>query len=99
MRYAFERGTIIEILGDAHIIIERNIFRHVTEPRPRLKRLLEHVKTRDRRAPRSCRHKSGQNPHRRSLARAVGPEESHDLALADLEIQIADGGVTRVTLG
>src|SRR5882724_3310462 len=45
------------------------------------------------------RHESRQNPHGRGLARAVRTQKTHDLALADLEIQILDRGLTGVTLG
>src|SRR5438105_15156603 len=36
MRHAFERGTVIKVFRYPHIIIEGNVFRHVTEARPRL---------------------------------------------------------------
>ena len=36
MWHAFKRGTVIKVFRYPHIIIEGNIFRHVTEARPRL---------------------------------------------------------------
>ena len=99
MRHAFERGAIIEILGHAHVVIERNVFRHVTEMRARLERLLENIEAGDGGAPGSGRHEARQNAHRRALARAVRPEKTHDLALADLEIQILNRGLAGVTFG
>ena len=50
-RNAFEGGPIIQILGDPHVVIERDVFRHVTEVGAGLERLLENVEPGDRRAP------------------------------------------------
>src|SRR5213078_2841299 len=88
--YAFERRAIIEILCNSHVVVERHIFRHVTEMGASLERLLEDVETCDRRTPRSRRHEAGKNPHGCSLAGAIWSEKPHDLALADFEIQILD---------
>src|ERR1700693_1028870 len=99
MRHAFERRAIIEVLGHAHVIVERNTFRHVAEARPGLERLLEHIETGDRRPTRSRRHETGENPHRSRLARTVRPKKAHDLALTDFEGQIADRRVTGVAFG
>ena len=45
------------------------------------------------------RHVAGQDPHRRRLAGAVGPEEAEDLALVDAEADVVDGGEAAVLLG
>ncbi len=37
------------------------------------------------------RHEPGQQPHRRRLARAVGPEEGHDLSLGNRERHVPNG--------
>ena len=60
MRNAFERGAIIEIFGHAHVVIERNVFRHVTKMRAGLERLLENIETGDRGAAGSWRHEARQ---------------------------------------
>src|SRR5205814_4499761 len=99
MGNAFERGAIIEILRDPHIIIERHVLRHVTQPRPRLKRLFEYIESCDGGAAGSGRHESGQDPHGRRFAGAIRSEKTHDLALADLKIQIPDRGLAGVSLG
>ena len=67
--------------------------------RPGLERLLEGVEARDRSAAGSRRHEAGENPHRRAFAGAVRAEKSHDLAFADLEVQVLDGGLAGVTFG
>ena len=98
MRHSFERGAVIEVFGDAHVVIERDVFRHVAEMRARLERLLENVEAGDRGAAGSRRHETGENAHRGALARAVRPEKAHDLALADFEIQILDGRLPGVSV-
>src|SRR2546421_7125600 len=99
MRNAFKRCAIIEVLSDPHIIIERNIFRHVTEPRSGLERLLENIEAGDGGAAGSGRHESGQDAHGRCFAGAIWPEKTHDLTLAHLETQVPDRGLTGVSLG
>ena len=96
MRHAFERGAVIQIFRHPHVGIERHVLRHVTEMRPRLERLLEDVEARDRRATGRRRHEARENPHRGALARAVRPEEAHDLAFADLEAQVVNRRVAGV---
>src|SRR5439155_5443942 len=45
------------------------------------------------------RHKARQDPHGRCFTGAIRPEKSHDLALADLKIQILDRGLPGVAFG
>ena len=99
MRHAFQRRAIIEILGHAHVVIERDVFRHVTEMGAGLERLLENIEAGDGGATGSRRHEAGQNSHRRGLAGAVRAEKAHDFAFADLEIQIFDRGMPGVAFG
>jgi len=56
----------------------------------------ENVESGDACAAGSRRHEARQDAHRRGFAGAVRPEKSHDFALANLEIQILDGGLTSV---
>ena len=90
VRNAFQRRAVIEILSDAHVVIERHVFRHVTEVRAGLERLLENIETGDRGAPGSRRHKTREDPHRRAFPGAVRSEKPHDLAFAHLETQVLD---------
>ncbi len=85
MRHVFQRRAIIEILGHAHIIIERHVFRHVTQMRARLERLLENVEPGDAGPSGGRRHETRQDAHGRRFARAVRAEKPHDFALADFE--------------
>ena len=96
MRHFFQRRPVIEVLGHPHVIIERDVFRHVAQMRAGLKRLLENIVTGDRCSPGGGRHEAGENPHRSAFAGTVRPEETHDLALADFEIQIVNRRLTSV---
>ena len=99
MRDSFEGGPIIEIFSHAHIVVERHVLRHVAEMSAGLQRLLENVEPGDRRPAGGRGHEPGQDAHGRGLAGAIRAEEAHDLALANLEIQIPDRGLAGVTLG
>ena len=46
MRHAFQRGAVIEILRHAHVVIERDIFRHVTEMRAGLRAIARKYRNR-----------------------------------------------------
>ena len=97
MRHALERRAIIQVFRHTHVAIERNIFRHIAEVRARLKRLFKNVESGDARAAGSRRHEARQDAHGRGFAGTVRSEESHDFALANLEIQILNGSLTSVT--
>ena len=99
MRHAFQRCAVIEVFGHPHVVVERDVFRHVTEMRTGLERLLKNVETRDRGAAGRRRHEAGENPHRRAFAGAVRAQKSHDLAFADLEVQVLNGGLAGITFG
>jgi hypothetical protein len=96
VRHALERRAIIQVFRHTHVTIERDVFRHVPEVRPRLERLLKNVESRDARSTGSWRHEAGQDPHGRGLAGPVRSEKSHDFAAANLEIQILNGSLTSV---
>ena len=98
MRHIFERGAIIEILRHAHVVVERHVLRHVADPAARLQRLLEDVKAGDSRSAGCGGHEPRKNSHRSGFARAIRPEKSHDLALANFEIQILNCRLASVTL-
>src|SRR5436190_20360890 len=98
MLHSLEGRAIIEILRDPHVAVERHVFWHVAEMRPRLERLLKNVVSSDGSAPRSRRHKASENAHGRCFTCAVWPQKSHDFALVDLETQILNGRLAGVTL-
>ena len=54
-------------------------------------RLLDDVEAGHGRAPGVGLEQRGQDPDRRRLARAVGPEQTEDGALGDLEVDAVEG--------
>ena len=88
---AFERGPVFEVFLHAHLRVKRDVFRHVTDAGTHLARLAGHVETGHAGPPAGGRQVTGQDPHGRALARAVGPEETDNFPLLDGEIEIADG--------
>ena len=70
-----------EQLERRHVGIQRAVLRQVSQAPGRLDAMLPHVHPADGRAARAGRQIPRQHPHHRGLARAVGPEEGHDLTL------------------
>ena len=75
------------------------MFRHITEVRPCLERLLKNIEPGNSGATGSWRHEARQNAHGGGLASAVRPQKTHDFAFTDFEIQILDRGLARIALG
>ena len=84
---------------DPHLGVERWVVRQVADQLPDLVRLGLGVEAADGDATRGRQEQAAQKPERGALAGAVQPEEADALALLDLEVQVADGGVLAVILG
>src|SRR5207245_1723124 len=65
--------AITQVLCYPHVAVERHVFRHVAKMRSCLERLFKNIESRDRCATGGRRHEAGQNSHRGSFARTVGP--------------------------
>ena len=89
---AFDLRDELEILGDAHVGIERRRFRQVARAALGFDRLLEHVEPRDDGLAVGRRHVAGQDPHRRGLAGAVGPRKPRISPRSTREADIVDRG-------
>src|SRR5580704_1231576 len=76
---------------DAEVGIQDHIFRQVADAPARLERMLGDVEPADHGATRGGREKSREDSHDRRLARAVGAQQSDDLALFDLERNVVYG--------
>ena len=84
-------GEEVQVLPDLHVVVDPEAVRHEPEDAPHV----VGVPT-DRRAGdlgvTGVGHEQGrEDPQRRRLAGAVGPDEAEDLALLDVEIEAADG--------
>src|SRR5260370_17963727 len=60
--------------------------------------LSENIKSRNGRCARGRRKEAGQHPHGCCFARSVRSEKADDLAFFDLERNVVDGGIPRVSL-
>ena len=70
---------------DAHVGIERRIFRQVADLAARLERLRENIESVDQHGARGRRHIAGDDAHRGGLAGAVGAEKAEDRTALGLE--------------
>ena len=87
-RHAVEASEEHELIEDGHLRIEPALLGQVTPCRPRQASMV-HASPGQRTAVRP--EHAERDPHGRGLAGAVGPEESVDVALRDLEGQAVEG--------
>ncbi len=80
----------IEVLAHAELAIEREGLGHETQAPAQRRVLRIHRPVEDPRLALGDRQETGQHPHGRGLAAAVGAEEAEDLALADRETDPID---------
>src|SRR5205809_6287978 len=68
----------LEVFVRGERVVEYRLLGDIADASFGLERLLDHVESRDRRASAVGEEQSGENFHRRRLARAVGAEEAED---------------------
>ena len=85
-RHALERGAVAEKLMDAHVRVERNIFRQVADMLAGPEGFAEDIAASHLGLARCWRKEPRQHAHRGAFSGPVRPEESDDLAFAHLEI-------------
>src|SRR5208283_29053 len=88
-----------QIRIDAHIGVERRIFRQVSDSLPRFERIFENVEVVDYYGARGGRHEAGDDPHGAGLAGAVGAEEAENRTAVGIEGHVADRDEVAVNLG
>ena len=96
---AFQGRPVFEVFLHAHLGIKGHVFRHVADTRAHLAGLAGHVEPGHAGPSAGGRKVTGQDPHGRALARAVGPEKTDDFPFLDREIEILDGRDAGVFLG
>jgi hypothetical protein len=79
-----------EIIANRQLRVERRCLREVADATADLHGRVEDVEARDDGSPLGGGEKTGQDAHRRGLARAVGPDEAEQLATGDLEAHLVD---------
>jgi hypothetical protein len=95
-RDALDLSDEVQVFDDGHVGVEGRRFRQVTGSTLRFDRLVEHVEAGDDGLAGCGRHVPRQDPHRRGLAGAIGPEESQDLASLHAEADVVHGGYRAV---
>ena len=89
----------IEKLPDLHAVVDAEVVGHEADHAAHGHRLGRHRKAGDPPLAGRRPQQRRQEPDRRALARAIGPDETEDLTLADGEAQVVDGDEVSVTLG
>ena len=80
----------LEHLDDAVLAIQRDAFGQVADAPADLERVAQDVEAGDAHRAGTRRQVPGEDPHRGRLAGAVGPEETDDLPLRDLEGNVVE---------
>jgi hypothetical protein len=86
-----QRALHAQQLAAGHQRVDRRLLQRDADRAPHRVAVVDHVVPGDERAAGGRAQQRGEDPHHRRLSGAVGPEESVDLAFADLEVQAVDG--------
>src|SRR5205823_26506 len=89
-RHALQLRAKRQVLGDAHLEVERDRLGHVADLLARLEALLADVVSRDGHLPARHSEEAREDAEGRALAGAVRSEEPDDLALVDFERHVVD---------
>src|SRR5690606_37397965 len=84
---------------DGKVFVHAEEVGHVADDAADLAAMLETIKAADRRTALIGPHQAGEDLHGGALAGAVGADEAEDLASADLEGEVIDGGEGSEALG
>ena len=87
-----QKGLVTQESDDTHLRIKRHAFRQVTNGALHPNGVVVNAESGD--AGRAARggHIAREHPHGRALARPIGSEKTHDLALVDAKRDIVHGG-------
>ena len=95
----FELADKFEVLGGAHLRVERRSLRQVADAPLDLQRVLEHVEAGHGGGAIGGREKAREHAHGGGLPGAVRSEEADNLALLYLEGNVVHSGISRVSFG
>ena len=91
LRHPVKTCVQLEVLSGGERRVNRGLLEHDPTGGSDLGRLSGHIETIDGRPPLGDRPDCDEHRNRRRLPRAVRPEKSEDLPLADLKIDVVDG--------
>ena len=89
---AFESGAEFEVFLDAHVVVERDAFRHVADLAAGFEGVGENVMAGDAGGAAAGREVAGEHAHGGGFAGAVGSEKADDFAFSDAEGNVVHGG-------
>ena len=98
LRDALEPSHEFQILDDLHLRVQRRDLGQIPDPLLHIHGVSGHIESGHLGAPFGGRQKAGEHAHRGSLARAVGTEKAHDLALLDFKRHVVHGERARIAL-
>ncbi len=96
---SFEASAEVEVFLDAKVIVQRDIFRHVTDFAPRFEGVGEDVVTGHSDPAGGGGQVAGQDAHGGAFACAIGSEEPDDFPPADRKRDIIHGGAAGIAFG
>ena len=99
LRLSVARRIEVEVLADAELVVHAEEVGHVADAGVDLLTFLGHVGAVDERPAAGGFEERGENTQRRRLARAVGADETKDLALRHLERDVVQRQAAAVGLG
>src|SRR5690606_13601505 len=88
-----------EVLAGAEVVVEADLVGQVSNAGLDRQRLAQRIEPVDAHAAFAGLGEAQQQQDRRCLARAVGPEKTEDLALADLEVDVIHRDKAAIALG
>ena len=95
---ALELAAEFQVFADAHVVVERHVFRHVADFPTGIDGFAENVEAGDGGGAGGGREVAGEHPEGGGLACAIGAEETDDFALGDGEVDPADRFMAGVAL-
>jgi hypothetical protein len=78
-------GVEVDIVGDGHVRVRGEMVRHPADARTHLVGVLDDVDAAQPHRTSGRQVKRGEDAHRGRLARAIGPDQAHDLAARQVE--------------
>ena len=77
---AFQPRAKLEVFADAHLVVQRIIFRHVTDATTHFLGIVKHIVARHARRAGGRRHETRKDAHGGAFSRAVRPQQTDDLS-------------------
>src|SRR5262249_31362030 len=97
--YFVESGEIVQILPHAHVLVDPEAVRHITDQPSDFARMSLYVMPGYRHAPGRWEHERSQHFHSGRLPRSVRSDKTKNLSAANLESEVTDRSEAAVLFG